>query len=821
MIKPKKHIREKERLIELESFSIMDSLTEDEYDNITAIAAGICDTPISLVSLIDDKRQWFKSHHGFHARETPKDYAFCAHAIHDHNEIFMVNDSRLDDRFADNPLVTDHPNVIFYAGVPLMSENDLPLGTLCVIDNKPKELSENQIKLLKALAAQVMIILNLRKAKLDIATKEIADNQERADTKQQLNEAQKIAKIGSWLFDPSNQQSIWSKEMFRIWGFDPKKSNPVFTDILQRIHSDDLKLFNRSLEKAVSIGTPCDIIFRIHHSSEQIKTVRSIIKCDFSDVGDVVSLRGTNQDITEMDVLRTASESIATELRQFIETANAPIFGIDSKGMVNEWNQTAAKITGFSKSEVLGQDLVKTYITEDYQEQVKQVLDNALKGEETANYEFPLFTKDDKRVMVLLNSSTRRDAEGNVVGVLGVGQDITEMDALRTSSESIATELRQFIETANAPIFGIDSKGMVNEWNQTAAKITGFSKSEVLGQDLVKTYITEDYQEQVKQVLDNALKGEETANYEFPLFTKDDKRVMVLLNSSTRRDAEGNIVGVLGVGQDITEMDALRTALNDYKEDLEAKIIKNVKERTKELEGALEREKELGLLKSSFVSMASHQFRTPLAVIQSNAQLFEMLQSSNKEVGPEKYIKITDRITGEITKMTTLMDDVLILGKLTSGNVPFDPRELDLVEFCNLTIYQFNLIQKDGRRLDFVVKGKPYNVEIDAKLLEHSLSNLISNAFKYSLGKENPKLKVTYDPKGFSLTVTDNGIGIPKEDMNDLMQPFFRSNNSIGINGTGLGLSIAKEYIEVNKGTLSVNSTEGVGSSFEMKFKKS
>ena len=385
----------------------------------------------------------------------------------------------------------------------------------------------------------------------------------------------------------------------------------------------------------------------------------------------------------------------------------------------------------------------------------------------------------------------------------------------------IAKELRQFIETANAPIFGIDSQGMVNEWNQAAAKITGFSKSEVLGQDLVKTYITEDYQEQVKQVLDNALKGEETANYEFPLFTKDDKRVMVLLNSSTRRDAEGNVVGVLGVGQDITEMDALRTALNDYKEDLEAKIIKNVKERTKELEGALEREKELGLLKSSFVSMASHQFRTPLAVIQSNAQLFEMLQSSNKEVGPEKYIKITDRITGEITKMTTLMDDVLILGKLTSGNVPFDPRELDLVEFCNLTIYQFNLIQKDGRRLDFVVKGKPYNVEIDAKLLEHSLSNLISNAFKYSIGKENPKLKVTYEAKGFSLTVTDSGIGVPKEDMNDLMQPFFRSNNSIGINGTGLGLSIAKEYIEVNKGTLCVNSTEGVGSSFEMKFKKS
>ncbi|MFT6282137.1 MAG: PAS domain S-box-containing protein, partial [Salibacteraceae bacterium] len=261
----------------------------------------------------------------------------------------------------------------------------------------------------------------------------------------------------------------------------------------------------------------------------------------------------------ELAKKRTEIDYVANELRQFIETANAPIFGIDNNGLVNEWNQTSEKITGFSKEEVLGKDLVETYITEDYRDAVKQVLDNALKGKETANYEFPLFTKDGQRIMVLLNSSTRRDAAGDIVGVLGVGQDISEMDKLRTESESVAKELRQFIETANAPIFGIDSKGLVNEWNETSEKITGFKKADVLGQDLVQTYITEDYRDAVKQVLDNALIGKETANYEFPLFTKDGKRVMVLLNSSTRRDAAGDIVGVLGVGQDISEMDKLRT----------------------------------------------------------------------------------------------------------------------------------------------------------------------------------------------------------------------------------------------------------------------
>ncbi|MGK0448896.1 MAG: PAS domain S-box-containing protein [Polaribacter sp.] len=284
--------------------------------------------------------------------------------------------------------------------------------------------------------------------------------------------------------------------------------------------------------------------------------------------GKITGVLGVGQDITQIDTLRTASESIAKELRQFIETANAPIFGIDNHGLVNEWNQTSEDITGFTKDEVLGKDLVQTYITEDYQEAVKKVLDNALLGTETANYEFPLFAKDGERVMVLLNSSTRRNAAGEITGVLGVGQDITEIDKLRTASEAIAKELRQFIETANAPIFGIDSNGLVNEWNQTSEKITGFSKEEVLGKDLVQTYITEGYRKAVKQVLDNALKGKETANFEFPLFAKDGERVMVLLNSSTRRDATGEITGVLGVGQDITEIDKLRTASESIAKEL-------------------------------------------------------------------------------------------------------------------------------------------------------------------------------------------------------------------------------------------------------------
>ncbi len=122
----------------------------------------------------------------------------------------------------------------------------------------------------------------------------------------------------------------------------------------------------------------------------------------------------------------------------------------------------------------------------EYQVSVKEVLDNALQGSETANFEFPLYTKDQRRVEVLLNATTRRDVNGNVLGVLGVGQDITERKQVEMEKSRVAKELQTFIDTANAPIFGINAHGQVNEWNNKSAAITGFSREEVLGKNLIQ-----------------------------------------------------------------------------------------------------------------------------------------------------------------------------------------------------------------------------------------------------------------------------------------------------------------------------------------------
>ena len=166
-MKPSLHPEEQARLAALRNYKILDTAPEEAFDDLTLLASQICETPIALISMIDSDRQWFKSRVGVEIGETPRDLAFCAFAILQ-KDLLVVEDTTKDPRFSDNPLVVSDPKVRFYAGAQLYSSDELPLGTLCVIDRKPRQLSEQQLSALEALSHQVQAQLELRRNLIEL-----------------------------------------------------------------------------------------------------------------------------------------------------------------------------------------------------------------------------------------------------------------------------------------------------------------------------------------------------------------------------------------------------------------------------------------------------------------------------------------------------------------------------------------------------------------------------------------------------------------------------------------------------------------------------
>ncbi len=180
MKKPDIPINEKERLNALYSYELLDNIEQKEFNDIVNLAAQICDTPISLITLIDASTQWHKARFGLDVADIEREISFCGHAINQPDEIFIVDDASKDERFADNPLVKGDPKIVFYAGVPLVTHDGLPLGALCVIDQVPKVLEPHQISALKTLSQQVIRLFELRKLVLDYDKKysQLEENQQ-------------------------------------------------------------------------------------------------------------------------------------------------------------------------------------------------------------------------------------------------------------------------------------------------------------------------------------------------------------------------------------------------------------------------------------------------------------------------------------------------------------------------------------------------------------------------------------------------------------------------------------------------------------------
>ena len=378
-------------------------------------------------------------------------------------------------------------------------------------------------------------------------------------------------------------------------------------------------------------------------------------------------------------------------------------------------------------------------------------------------------------------------------------RDITSQKVFEKKLTSEAANITNLIENANAVIIGIDTRGYITEWNKHCTEVTGFEKDEAYAQKLTSLLLSETEKPLFDELVQRALNRQSITNREILIHHKDGQQRIFLCNCTSRTTVTGDVVGLLFVGQDITE-------LTEYRRSLEIKV----EEKTKELHEALKKEKEVVEMKNRFVSIASHEFRSPLASIEFETKLIK----GNKSLNNKTLKKRLETIEKQISYMNQLLDDVLTYGKSETGKIQLVSSKVVLIDFLNRITEEVIHTRKEGHRIDTEYHNLPLKIETDEKLLRGILINLLTNAIKFSPGKEKVYLRVDGHRRQLMFTVRDEGIGIPGDEINKIFEPFIRGRAVEGIQGTGLGLSIVKKSIELLNGTIDAKSEIDKGTIF-------
>lgn len=333
---PEIPLAEKARLKALKDYSILDTLPELEYDDITQLASQICGTSISTISLIDEKRQWFKSTIGLAVETTDREMSFCGHAIVEPDKILTVKDSRLDARFHDNPLVVGEPHVIFYTGVPLVSPEGFALGTLCVIDDQPKELNQYQLKSLKSLSNQVVSLFELRKSKmllerltndLEIRNVELEKFARVAahDIKSPLNNISSLAEI--LMEQHASALDENGKKLIEMLDISSKTLRELVDGILEHSKSDHVLTENRSTSSLQGLVDQCIDLFDNRQDCSFVK--------DFKETFITVNIVAIQQILLNLigNAVKYNDKEKAEIIISFSEDLNFYLFKIQDNGV--------------------------------------------------------------------------------------------------------------------------------------------------------------------------------------------------------------------------------------------------------------------------------------------------------------------------------------------------------------------------------------------------------------------------------------------------------------------------------------------------------
>ena len=372
------------------------------------------------------------------------------------------------------------------------------------------------------------------------------------------------------------------------------------------------------------------------------------------------------------------------------------------------------------------------------------------------------------------------NGEGKFCGYRGIDREITE----RKQAEGMLRQQALAFENIYDGIIITDNEGHIVDWNPSAERMFGYTKEEVLGKSTEflhtpeSAVITQEIIETVKHY------GRWTGEIKF-IGKNGTTGVCETVFVPVYNDSSEQIA-VIGVNHDITQR----------------------KQAEIEIWNALLKEKELNQLKSRFISMASHDFRTPLSAIMISSDL---LKAYSHKLTEEKKLNHLNQIQASVRRMTLLLDDILWMGKATSGKIDFKPQKVNLEELCQEVLAEITIADCNKHQFIYKFQAETSLVEMDRKLIQQMLSNLLSNAVKYSPHGGDIKINIICQDGTAIFQVADQGIGIPSSEQARLFDGFQRASNVGNISGTGLGLAIVKNVVDLHRGSIQIDSKEAVG----------
>jgi PAS domain S-box-containing protein len=551
MKRPLAPLNEQERLKALESYSIMDSLPEKEYDSITQLASYICETPISLITLLDENRQWFKSSLGIDVTETPRDISFCQHTIMGEG-VYEVNNALENELFANNPLVTAGPEIRFYAGAVIQDANGFTLGSLCVIDTQPRALSDEQKNALKLLANQVVLLLDLRKKNLDLKTTQ--------------QEFQNFFELSKDLVCIANINGTF------------QKVNPAFTTVLGYskeelesisfvgfIHSEDIEITSKEVEKLAQGQKTISFENRYRCKNGAFVLLSWNVTPD-PETGNLYCIA---RDVTFERSQQEIVVQTSNELKAILNASEFSIIATDLHGIVKEFNRGAEVLLGYEAEELVGERSVAIFhsinevvqrsqdLSKEFDETIEPGFDvlfiKTRKFGIADTHEWTYLRKDGTTFPVLLSITAIKNIKGEITGYLAIAKDISEEKEAEINlinSNNLLDESQRIAKTGSWK-YNIKTDGLI--WSKGHYRV--FELEELPENELNDAYRSRIYPADLivlDELSENIVKTGTDFKVGYRIVLPDGRTKQILEIGRPLKNRSGAVIGMQGTVQDVT-----------------------------------------------------------------------------------------------------------------------------------------------------------------------------------------------------------------------------------------------------------------------------